>query len=207
MHRDDAGTTRFGLLRHTETVWNRERRIQGQKDSPLTANGTATARRLGVRLAARSWDRIVTSDLARAVQTGRLINETLKLPSASMASLEEMDWGEWTGLTLAQIRAADPERLALLEADFWNHGPPGGETRGQLFARIRDALLAMARRHRHERILVVVHGGVLKALFQGLADSATGQAAQRPVSGYLHRFTSDGRILLLGDAEWMGETR
>ncbi|BBO93449.1 histidine phosphatase family protein [Desulfosarcina ovata] len=207
MHRDDASTTRFGLLRHVETVWNREKRIQGQQDSPLTANGTAMARQYGTRLAAYPWNQIVTSDLERAVQTGRLINETLKLPSTSVRSLKEMDWGEWTGFTLAQIRAAGPERLALLDVDFWNHGPPGGETRGQLFVRIREALLSMARCHRHERILVVVHGGVLKALFQGLADSPTGQVTQRPVSGYLHWLTSDGKTLFLGDAEWMGETR
>lgn len=191
---------RFGLLRHVETVWNREKRIQGRKDSPLTANGVAKARTLGIWLGAFPWDRIVTSRLARSVRTGALINETLKLPLESMPELDEMDWGSWEGLSLTQIRAVHPQRLALLETDFWSNAPPGGETRARVFDRTHAALNALARKHPAEQVLVIVHGGVLKALFQGASTAVR----QRDVSGYLHWFVSDGTTLTLGDAVRLG---
>jgi bisphosphoglycerate-dependent phosphoglycerate mutase len=73
-------TTRFGLIRHAETVWNRENRIQGHRDSSLTDSGKTDADGWGRRLKRIAWDRIFGSDLGRAVDTAAIINRHLKLP-------------------------------------------------------------------------------------------------------------------------------
>jgi len=76
----------FGLVRHAETVWNREKRIQGQKDSPLTVEGQKFAGLWGRQLAAEPWSRILSSDTGRALETAEWINRSLRLPLATDAA-------------------------------------------------------------------------------------------------------------------------
>ena len=71
--------TRFGLIRHAETVWNREKKIQGQTDSPLTRQGISQALKWGRVLNQISWDRIMTSDIGRAIETAERINQILQV--------------------------------------------------------------------------------------------------------------------------------
>jgi probable phosphoglycerate mutase len=157
-------------MRHAETVWNRQKRIQGQSDSPLTAAGKRQAIRWGQQLKDFAWDRLLASDTGRAVQTAENINAALKIPLTTDARLREQDWGQWIGKTVAQIKRVHPGLLVELERAGWNFCPPGGETRIALLERSRAALTDAAAQWPSTRILVVTHEGVMKSLIYYLCD-------------------------------------
>lgn len=163
--------TRFGLIRHAETVWNSERRIQGQQDSPLTTRGLRQAERWGEALAGIAWQGMLASDTGRAAATAARINLRLRLPLTADARLRELDWGRWTGKTVAALRAEEPEAVAEQEAAGWEFTPPGGESRRHQLARSRQALCSAARTHPGAAILVVTHEGVIKAIAHHLSGS------------------------------------
>jgi probable phosphoglycerate mutase len=192
-------TTHFGLLRHAETVWNRERRIQGQQDSPLTAEGLARAEGWGRWLKQGLWTRIVASDLGRAHGSAEAINRSLALPLTLDPRLREQDWGEWTGRRMSEIRARDAADLAAAGAG-WDFQPPGGERRRMVLARGRQALMDAARAWPGELILVVSHEGMLKSLLYDLMERDPAVAAGVRLSpGCLHRLRSDGLTLRLAE--------
>lgn len=161
---------RFGVMRHAETEWNREKRIQGRQDSPLSARGRMQADAWGLRLQAFQWDRILSSDAGRALATVRRINARLKLPVALEPRLRELDWGRWTAKTIAQLRAEEADLVAAQEQAGWDFRPPGGESRRSQLERCRQALLDAAGAWPGQTILVVAHGGVIRSLVHGLSD-------------------------------------
>jgi probable phosphoglycerate mutase len=165
-----TAVTTFGVIRHAETVWNREKRIQGHQDSPLTPEGEMMADRWGLALRTFHWDRILASDIGRAVATAGRINTRLQVPMEVDSRLRELDWGCWTTKTVTQLRQEEGERLALQERAGWDFQPPEGESRRSQLARCRQALLEAAGRHPGDSILVVTHGGVIKCLAHGLCD-------------------------------------
>ena len=165
----DIPPTRFGLLRHVETEWNLLKKIQGVMDVPLTESGIATARMWGGKLAEWPWDRILCSSLGRAVRTAEIINERLNLPIDHEPLLIEQDWGRWTGRTIAGLRETEGDEVAIQEAAGWQFQPPGGEDRITLLDRAKKALLEAGKIHPGKHILVVCHGGVIKALVKHLA--------------------------------------
>ena len=158
--------TFIGLLRHGETVWNREKRIQGSGNSPLTAEGIAMSRAWGQHLITGStkWNRIVTSPLLRAVETAELVNESLQLPLMTDQTLREKDWGRWEGLTLMQIKQNYPELLETLTTHGWEFKPPGGESRRAALTRVLGGLQTLRQRFAGENLLLVSHLGVIKSL-------------------------------------------
>ncbi len=162
--------TRFGLMRHARTAWNRDGRIQGQIDSDLTAAGEAAARSWGEILKDRPWDRLLVSDLGRARRTADLVNASLGLPLSTDSRLREMDWGDWAGKTVREIRDEFPGYLEAQEVKGWGFHPPGGESRFDQFERCRAALSDAARRWPGETLLVVAHGGVIKSLIYRALD-------------------------------------
>jgi len=193
-----AAATRFGMLRHAPTEWNRDKRLQGQADSPLLDHGVAIARAWGEALKTCAWDRIVASDLGRARRTAELINRSLELPVSWDPRLREKDWGEWTGKTVAEIRRETPQLLTRLERDGWAFRPPGGEERFAVFARSRDALLDASRKWPGERILVVTHEGVIKCLIYRLLGRQfmpTEPKLLRPLHLHCLTMTADGLSL------------
>lgn len=155
--------THFILMRHARTEWNRQRRIQGQTDTPLAPEGVAMAAGWGQSVAQRRIDLILTSDLERARRTAELVNEHLNVPIIQEARLREQHWGHWTGLYVADLRAMRDEVRALENTGF-GFQPPGGETRQEVFDRASRALCDAAREHPGKRILVTTHNGVLRAL-------------------------------------------
>lgn len=167
----DKTATTFGVIRHAETVWNREKRIQGHQDSPLTPEGERMADRWGLALRVFHWDRILASDTGRAVATARRINARLQLPLELDPRLRELDWGRWTTKTLAQLRQEESDLLAVQERAGWDFQPPQGESRRSQLARCRRTLLEAAVRYPGESILVVTHGGAIKCLANSLSDS------------------------------------
>lgn len=167
---DSDSPTRFGLIRHAQTIWNQDKLIQGQQDSPLTTKGRVQSGNWGKRLAAVPFDRILTSDLGRTIETAQQINRTLKLPIKKMSRLRELDWGIWTGRRVRDILNEIPEELRMLEQAGWQFCPPGGESRKDVWLRSRMALEDASKRWPGETILTVIHQGVIKCLLYGLAQ-------------------------------------
>lgn len=159
--RNDRGTTRFGLIRHAETTWNREKRIQGQKDAPLTPEGEQQAEKWGRLLKPFRWDRVISSDIGRAQKTAALVNASLDVPVSCDPRLREQHWGEWTGKTIPRIQKEIPRVPA---AGGWEFCPPGGESRHGVWERSQRAIREAARNWPGETILIVTHEGVIKCL-------------------------------------------
>jgi probable phosphoglycerate mutase len=161
--------TAFYLMRHAPTEWNRAGRIQGQADSPLTPVGRQWAARWGVRLAHFQIERLLTSDIGRAITTVREMNTTLKRPVIVDARLREQDWGRWTGCVHRLLRTEDAATYARQQALGWHFRPPGGESHLEVLERAMVALRNASTAYPGEHILVVAHEGVLKCLIYHLA--------------------------------------
>jgi probable phosphoglycerate mutase len=157
-------TTRFGLVRHGETMFNREKRIQGHGDSPLTENGKNRVAQWARVLETFCWDRILASDIGRAVQTAEIINARLKVPLILDARLREQNWGRWSGRTIFAIKQEEPELLAAQEKAGWDFCPPKGEPRRNVLQKSLRALEDAAGRWPGDSLLVVTHEGVIKCL-------------------------------------------
>jgi broad specificity phosphatase PhoE len=161
---DKSHITRFALLRHMETQWNREHRIQGQEDSPLTRNGKDQARKWGQLLKTQPWDRILSSDSGRALSTALIINDVLRVPLIQDSRLREQNWGQWTGQTMEQLRREAPVHLTEQEVLGWRFCPPGGEDRNAVWERSSKALQDADEDFHGQKILVITHEGVIKSV-------------------------------------------
>ena len=158
--------TYFALMRHAETEWNREKRVQGQQDSPLTSSGRQQGRRWGCSLARHQLDCMVTSDLGRATHTASLINHSLVLPCSLEPRLREQDWGSWSGSKLSDLLTTN--EIKVQEKLGWDFRPFDGESRLEVLQRSRQALVDIAQQMRGNRILVITHGGVIRCLLYRL---------------------------------------
>ena len=147
------------LARHGETDWNREGRWQGWADPPLNPTGRVQAAALAEQLAETPLDAVYSSDLRRALETAELLAEPHQLNVVTDPDLREIDIGAWSGLTRVEIAERFPDGSR-----------PGGETREQHSVRVLAAVERIARAHPGERVLVVAHGGCLRALQRHLDD-------------------------------------
>ena len=191
-------TTRFALVRHAETVWNREKRIQGHDDSPLTDRGKKDAERWGATLSRIFWDRIVGSDLGRAVWTANIINHHLQLPFETDPRLREQDWGEWTSKPADKIQNEELHKLDESKRSGWQFCPPGGEDRISVWQRSHNALVTAARKWPGDTILVITHEGIIKSLIYRLCNRfyAPGEASLIK-DRHMHWFVIQNRGLQL----------
>ncbi|MGH7116829.1 MAG: histidine phosphatase family protein [Stellaceae bacterium] len=151
------------MFRHGETDWNREGRLQGHTDVPLNPIGLAQAEALAQRLLPHRLETILSSDLARALTTGRIIAEALGLPLTSDPGLRETNVGAAEGLLWAEAKARFgaelTERWYAEDAAF-----PGGETGPATLARGLAALRRFAAARPYRRIGVSTHGAMLRQL-------------------------------------------
>ena len=162
--------TQFIVVRHGETEWNVERRVQGNGNSPLTAAGLAQAEAIGARLARERFDLLVASDLGRAMQTAERISAHCGLPIRRDARLRERNFGEGEGLTYEEIDSRWPDVFSRVRETDPDAMIPGGETRRQFHERVRAAFQSLAHEHAGKRITVVSHGGVLTSLYRIVHD-------------------------------------
>lgn len=160
--------TRFGLIRHAQTQWNLEKRIQGRSDSPLTADGERQATRWGQLLKPFEWDCIIASDIGRALKTANLINDCLNVSMITDGRLREQDWGQWVGRTTAQLKTEMPLEFDGQARAGWAFCPPGGEDRQNVQKRSQKVLLEAAAQWPGSNILVVTHEGVIKSIIYHL---------------------------------------
>ena len=176
---------RLLLVRHGTTAWNQEGRYQGQSDLPLDETGLRQALTLKNRLARQEIGAIYASDLIRAWQTASAIAEPHSLAVRPEPRLREIDFGVWDGSTYAEIARRFPQALAAWEADPLNTAPHGGESLGQVTARVRAALDDIRHLHPDQTVVIVAHGGslhVLLCLTLGLKPNARWQFRVSPAS-------------------------
>jgi probable phosphoglycerate mutase len=150
------------LARHGETDWNLEGRFQGQLDPPLNETGRRQATALAAALAGDGVTAVYSSDLQRASETAAIVAARLELPVRPDRRLREIDVGAWSGLTRTEVEERFPAGYSRWRAgDLSGHG---GETREELAARVHEAVLSIAAAHPDENVLVVTHGGAVRAL-------------------------------------------
>ncbi|MBG0790610.1 MAG: histidine phosphatase family protein [Desulfovibrionaceae bacterium] len=191
--------TAFFCLRHGMTDWNREHRIQGRTDTALNDEGREQARNWAEALAGAGFDLIVTSGLARARETGAILNQVLNLPMVEDARLNEQDWGNWTGLTRKEL-AKKGKLLNQQEKKGFDFRPEGGESRNEMLDRACDAFIDLSGEHPGKSVLVVTHNGVLRCLAHALSGSDYLPGDPDPIMpGRLHRFECAELELALGE--------
>jgi 2,3-bisphosphoglycerate-dependent phosphoglycerate mutase len=150
------------LVRHGQTDWNRDRRVQGHSDIPLNETGRAQAAALADELADETIDAVYASDLTRARDTAAAVAATLGLEVQLCPDLREKHFGSWEGLRDDEIRRRFPDA----RSGHWGDG----ETREQMTARVLHALRSIAARHAQGTALVVTHGGPLRAVQRELGQ-------------------------------------
>lgn len=160
------------LVRHGETDWNLHGRIQGHSDVPLNDRGLRQAMLLAKRLAGCRVSVVYASDLSRATETARAIVGDSEVSIITDPDLREFSYGEWDGLTLQEVEDQYPGALSERTGESNNaFAAPGGENTSQVLDRVRRFYTrAVQRRDDDENLLVVAHGGSIRALLVCLLD-------------------------------------
>lgn len=195
-------STKLLLVRHGETLHNRQRIFQGQSGQGLTDVGREQATRLGARLARTPtrWDALFTSDLERARETAEILGGALGLSAEPDAGLREVYLGGWEGLHETEVKARFPE-----EWGAWRRGEDvprgGGERLQEVSARMGAAIERIAERHAGGTVIVVSHGAAIKSFLAfALATTTLRLRPLRPVSNTgatLFERTGEGAFALL----------
>ena len=186
-------------IRHGETSWNAEGRLQGVLDIPLNDLGRKQAAEAGNILAglfardgrSKSSLSFVASPLIRARATMELVRGELKLPLAGYAlddRLREIAYGQWEGSTLPEMQVADPELFARRQAEKWTVAPPGGESYVAVQARMQNWYASLA-----TDTVAVAHGGTARALMVALGIETPLSAADLTIEqGAVYVFRDGG---------------
>ncbi len=153
--------TRICLVRHGETEWNAERRLQGQIDIGLNENGLRQAQAAGRWLKTAGLTALYTSDLKRASVTAEMIGQSVGLAPILTPELRERRYGVFEGLTYAEAQARYPESYEAFERRDPDCDFETGETLRELYARVTHKLQEIAALHPGENVALVSHGGVL----------------------------------------------
>lgn len=151
----------FFLVRHGETSWNAVGRIQGQTDIPLNKVGHEQAAELARQLAAETFAAVYASDLSRAMETATPIAAQKDLPIQKEPRLRELDFGDFEGRSAIELRQQYPDWFRRFVSTTPDFEVPNGESYPSFFGRVTGALSDIAPKHAGQKVLVVVHGGVI----------------------------------------------
>ncbi len=150
------------LIRHGETYWNREQRLQGQLDSDLTDEGIRQAENIANKLQALYFDVLYSSDLKRAMHTAKIISQHIKHePIFFDERLRERNFGIFQGYTWPEINRKYPSEAASELSGNPMYQLPGGESKSQLMERAKSFFNEMLTKHKGKKILVISHGGII----------------------------------------------
>jgi broad specificity phosphatase PhoE len=180
-----ASATIF-LVRHGETDWNRDGRVQGHTDVPLNDAGRVQARALAAELATASFEAVYSSDLGRAVETATILATPRSLEVTALAALREKHFGTWEGLTDVEVQERFPDAIR----GHWGDA----ETTEDMTRRVLEAICRIADAHDGAAVLVVTHGGPMRALLRH-CDVEDGPIANCDVV----RLLSEEGVLRRGD--------
>jgi Fructose-2,6-bisphosphatase len=162
--------TELYFVRHGETLWNKSGRFQGCTDIPLSEQGIYQANRLREKLS-NQFDCLYTSPLSRALQTAEIICKNTAMQPIILEDIREINFGPWEGLTLKQIEEQYPSEFQTWRADEELACLMGGDlTIKNASIRAKNAILDAVEKHMGERIIIVAHGGIMKAGLIGLFD-------------------------------------
>ncbi len=186
--------TRVVVVRHGETDWNVEQRVQGQLDVPLNDRGRRQAERLAEALAEEGLAALYSSDLSRAAETAAAVGRRAGLPVLHAPGLRERAFGHLEGLTWREIEQHHPEAAQRWRRRDPAFGPGGGEVLADFYARCVAAAAELAGRHAGQTIALVAHGGVLDCLYR----AATRMALDAPRTWQLGN-ASINRLLATGE--------
>jgi probable phosphoglycerate mutase len=181
--------TTFTLVRHGQTDWNLQKRIQGSTDIPLNDTGREQARATAESLADRHWDGIVASPLSRARETAQIIADRLDLGEPELVpALVERAYGDVEGMDAARLREAFPDSTAPV---------PGRERRSEVVRRAVPALETLAEEHPGQSLIVVTHGGVIGSLIRYITEKALPAQGHAIENGSAHEVrVEDGHLAI-----------
>ena len=159
----------YYIVRHGKTVWNTEKRTQGQKNSELTEQGIEHARQFSRKISHMHIDEVYSSDLKRAYETAKIIRPSSEIHLEK--GFREINFGLWEGLTIEEIQKnyselysswqTSPEEVAFIE----------GEKIVEAFERVNQAFWEIDSKHENKHILIVAHAMVIKLLLVGFLDA------------------------------------
>lgn len=169
-------TTRFCLIRHGETTWNTERRLQGHTDTPLNSRGETQARQMAQALknANLSFDVLYSSDLQRAVNTANAIVQLFGVKATIDSALRERHFGVLQGLSIEQAPIAHPAIWQAHISRELDHDLAGGESILQFAARVESVIEKLRMLHSGKTILLVSHGGTLDMMYRIASKQSLG---------------------------------
>lgn len=184
------------ITRHGETEWNKENRLQGWKDSPLTEKGIENAKKLGYALKNVSFQKIYCSPSGRAIETAKLINLERLTPLVLEEGLKELNFGEWEGKTgddILQIQREDYENFWTIPHKY-DHRKHNGESLDALKERMRRTLLTILSDHSSGNVLLVTHAVAIRTIMSYCLNIPTDKFWEGP---FIHGtsltiFTWDG---------------
>ncbi len=186
--------TQLIALRHGETAWNAEQRIQGQFDTPLNDTGRWQAEQLGHALQEAGVQVVYSSDLCRAADTAAPFARLAGLPVLLDEALRERHFGQWQGCTYDELHERWPDEAAAWRRRDPGFGPPGGETLADFHARSVAVYTRLCQRHPGQVLAVFAHGGLIDSLYR----AATHQHLQAP-RGWLCANARINRVLYNGE--------
>lgn len=158
--------TEFTIVRHGETEWNKNMRLQGFTDSPLTKKGIKQAELLGKELRCRQYDVLIVSDLYRAEHTARILNQHFNLEIIKNIGLRERSFGIMEGLTREEIEQKYAETYHAYMKRKSTYEIPKGESLVRFYNRVITALEDIINQYKNRKILIVSHGGVLDCVIR-----------------------------------------
>jgi probable phosphoglycerate mutase len=194
--------TEIILIRHGETAWNRERRMQGQIDTPLSDTGRTQAEALGQRMAKhpKPFSAIYSSDLSRAYDTAAAIAKHSGHEIRRDPALRERAFGIFEGLTYAEMSQRYPEEHTRFSQRDPDYAVPGGESPRAFYERGLACVNGIADAHPDERVVVVTHGMVLDTLYRAAYNLPLPEKREAPLfNASLNTFRREG-------GQWIGVT-
>lgn len=170
------------IVRHGQTIWNEEGRMQGSKNSSLTEKGIAEAKKLNSYIRDIKFDRIYTSPLGRTLETMEHVKGDLDIPISRVDELQEMDFGRFEGLVLDQLKEDYPEDMHKLWLDPQAYRNESGENYEELFARVTRGLdKILARAGQEENVLLITHGVIISSILTMVKGKPLGEIWDTPV--------------------------
>lgn len=158
------------LVRHGETKWNALGKFQGCKDIELSDEGIFQANFLRERLE-NTFDYIYASPLIRALNTANVICSNMDMKPLTEPALKEINFGEWEGLTIKEIEELYPDNFVIWRDDEIDAPLCGGDLSIRLASiRAKEGILNLVQKHKNKTIIIVSHGGIIKAGLIGLFD-------------------------------------
>ena len=203
--------TQLIIIRHGETEWNLEGRIQGHMDSPLTESGRAQAEAIATRLQTVEVNALYSSDRGRAYSTAQVVSHKTGQDILTDKRLRELHLGKFEGLTEEEVRKRFPEEYVYLKKAVPDYIYPGGESKEQFSLRVISCLEELMGKHQGEQIVVITHGGALSRLIRyTLGMPVVGSNEYKICNAALNIFSYENKrwqLEIWGDLSHLTEVR